>query len=122
MRLHQYVASAKARPFRWGRHDCVTFAGGWIAHRTGSVIVPRYDSLRAARALLEERCPVAELSDRFECVGPLMAAMGDVCEVPAEHEMPAFGIVTGGGYVACFVGRSIGFVAQSGTLRAWRIG
>lgn len=121
MKFHQYIAAARGRPFRWGRHDCVTFAGRWIEARTGRRVAPQYASLREARQLLSEVDARATMDAAFERIGVLMAHTGDVVELPSDTDMPAFGIVAGGGRVACFVGREIGFVDMTVALSAWRV-
>ena len=122
IRVHDYIDAARDRPFRWGRHDCIIFAGGWIEARIGLRLVPSYQSLRDGRSLLADVSPRAVLDDALTSVPVLMSQTGDVVELPSDTGMPAFGIVCGGGNVAGFVGRRIGFVELTGAIRAWRVG
>jgi len=35
MKLHDYITAHLGRPFKWGEHDCVLFAVGWLEIATG---------------------------------------------------------------------------------------
>ena len=118
--LHQYIATARGRPLRYGRHDCVTFAGRWAEDQSGRDLVPRYDSLREGREILGDQSPVDVLAREFAEVPNLMARAGDVAVMPSDSAMPALGIVCGR-RIACFVGREIGFVELTSALRVFRV-
>lgn len=121
MRLREYIGAARGRRFRYGSHDCVTFAGRWAEATTGRDILPRYSSLREGLAILGDADIPGRLDAEFASVAPLMAMPGDLVLLPSDTDLPALGIVAAGGLVACFVGREIGFVPVTAALRAWRV-
>jgi hypothetical protein len=93
--LAAYLRAAAARPFRYGRHDCTTFAAGWVKARTGRDLMDgmSYATLRGGRALLAAQgfatqadAAAASLAE----IEPLRARVGDVAEVDG-----ALGIVAG---------------------------
>lgn len=64
IRLQAEIAAAQARVWRWGEHDCVTFA----ARAVGLSLPWRWDSARAAARLLRQaggmRAAVSRVLDR----------------------------------------------------------
>lgn len=55
--LGAYLRAAEARPFRYGRHDCVLFASGWVHAATGRDVLSAwsYRSAKEGEALLAAR-------------------------------------------------------------------
>ena len=119
MNLHDYIAEAKGRPFRYGTHDCVTFAGRWAEMRSEKKLVPAYSSLKQGREKLGKEIPVDVLAREFPEIPILMAQKGDVAVLASDTDLPALGVVCGHS-IACFVGREIGFVPLDAAQRAFR--
>jgi hypothetical protein len=98
--LAAYLRAAAPRSFRYGRHDCVTFAAGWVLARTGRDLLAGLDyaNLRDGRALLSA-AGHGGLADAAGAVLPeiqrLRAQPGDLALVRC-----GFGIVTGS-TIAC---------------------
>lgn len=95
MTLHDYIARAARRRFRYGTHDCVQFAGGWIRHAIGRDVFPEYRNKRDGVRVLGDGWIGDYLSPHFSEVPPLMALPGDVAILPSDDGIGAFGIVTG---------------------------
>jgi len=93
--LGVYLQGASGRSFRYGRHDCVTFAAGWVLARTGRDLIAGldYGNLREGRAILAAMGHDG-LADAARAVLPeiqrLRARPGDLALVRG-----GFGIVTG---------------------------
>lgn len=120
MTLHTYIAAQAARSFRYGRHDCVKFAGGWAERVTGRKIVPAYASKAEGLAVLAERPVLDVLRAEFAEVPKLRAQMGDIAVFASDSELPALGIVCGE-RVAVFTGRRIGYARLSDALHVFRV-
>jgi len=121
MELREYLRAATARPFRYGRWDCVLFASGWVQLVTGRDLLPgRYASLREGRALLAAAGyadHVAAAAAQLPAVegGVAMAQMGDIAALGA-----SLGIVTG--ERIAFLGRhGLGYVPLLTTDRAFMV-
>lgn len=119
--LREYIAAARGRPLRYGRHDCVTFAGRWAEAQTGRQIVPAYSSLKAGVALLADDPLPARLAREFRRVAPLQAQPGDLALLPSDAALPALGVVAHGGFIACFTGREIGLVPLTAATDCYRV-
>lgn len=119
MSIHGYISIAKRRRFRYGSHDCVTFAGRWAEGLSGKRLVPSYATLREGREILGAQSPVDVLARECREVPVLMAQKGDVAALPSDTDLPALGIVCGH-RIACFVGRQIGFVPLDHAERVFR--
>lgn len=103
-RLVNYILSAKDRKFRWGTHDCVTFAFGamnevigWNGFRTYK---PRWKNKKEAVALLSQENVAnwVEIVEReieargFRCVPMTMAQRGDLAVIETDQG-PGMGVV-----------------------------
>lgn len=136
-RLDRYVIEAQARPFSWGRHDCVLFALGAAEAITGvdaaANLRGTYDSARGAAGVMRRLFHARDLAGAVESfrahwagesVPVLMAQRGDIvlAEPDAATDL-ALGIVS-------LDGRSALFAAPKGLTRlplrscrsAWRVG
>ena len=120
MTLHSYIAAEAGRKFRYGRHDCVTFAGAWAEHVTGRKIVPPYASKAEGLAVLADRSILEILRDEFAEVPKLRAQRGDIAVFASDSDLPALGLVCGA-RVAVFTGRQIGYAALSNALHVFRV-
>ena len=48
--LTQFIRAEAARPFRWGKHDCATFATRWLRRVSGRGALPGFPRPSSARA------------------------------------------------------------------------
>lgn len=126
MMLAAWLQAAEGRAFRFGRHDCVRFAAGWVREATGRDVLADwpYASLRAGEALLAAR----GLADLRAAVGtvlpevaPLAARVGDLALIDGGFG-PGLGIVTGAEVVGLRRGRGLVRHPLSDALTAWRVG
>jgi hypothetical protein len=99
--LRAYLDTASQQPFRYGRHDCCTFAARWIVLCGGpDLLVGRgYTSLRsglqrAAQEGYDDHLPVLDMA--CHRVPVLQARAGDLA-VFVQGRVPAVGIVRPGG-------------------------
>jgi hypothetical protein len=82
--LDRLIREARRQPFRWGEHDCCTFAAACVKARTGRDALaglPRWSSEEDAAALLAERgglCAAVTQCLGAPLAAPLLAAPGDV--------------------------------------------
>jgi hypothetical protein len=119
--LIAHAAAARARRFRWGRHDCVRFTAAWVKTCTGQdLLAPhRYASRREAMALMAElgAGSPADLAARHLAeIAPALAQVGDLAEVDG-----ALGIVAGEA-IYVLTARGLGLVPLTRARRAFRIG
>ena len=49
-RLTRFIRSEGRHPFRWGKHDCATFATRWLRRAAGRSSVPGFPRPSSARA------------------------------------------------------------------------
>jgi hypothetical protein len=123
MHLHSYIAAQAGRRFRFGTHDCVTFAGRWAEHVTGRKIVPAYKTRREGLDVLGARPMLDVLRAEFVEVPRLRAQVGDLALLDSiDDDLPALGIVAGQGRVACFTReRTLGYAALSDARHVFRV-
>lgn len=119
--LIAHAAAARARRFRWGRHDCVRFTAGWVRRCTGQDLLGRhhYASRREALALMSElgAATPADLAARHLAeIAPALAQVGDLAEVDG-----ALGIVAGEA-IYVLTARGLGLVPLTRASRAFRVG
>lgn len=119
--LHAYIAAQAGRSFRYGTHDCVTFAGRWAELRTGRKIVPVYASLREGLAVLGERPMLDVLRAEFDEVPRLSAQVGDVAVMESTTDLPALGIVAGATVVCFTKSRRLGHAPLTDALHVFRV-
>ena len=98
--LADWLRAAEARPFRYGRWDCVRFTAGWVERATGTdpLAGNTYDSLAGGRALLAANGWVdlrAAVTATLPEIPRLWAVPGDLAMIDG-----GLGIVTGA-EVAC---------------------
>jgi hypothetical protein len=84
-RLSDYVASASAKPFAWGQHDCLLFTGGALEAMTGKNALAMwnggYDSaLSAARKIVRHGGLERGVSEalKVQPIAPTFAQRGDM--------------------------------------------
>lgn len=64
LRLVRYLDEAGDLPLIWARHDCATFAAGWVRECTGrEVELPAYTDARSALRLIRQAGGLAALVD-----------------------------------------------------------
>jgi hypothetical protein len=94
--LPEYIAAHLSAPFEWGRHDCITFAVGWVEISSGRKHLPDelwQDEWQAARLVKENGGLVAVLDAHFRRLphpnyakdGDLAIAAGVVSLVSGAH-------------------------------------
>ena len=102
-RLAETVASARERPFAWGRHDCALFAADCVLAMTGydpaAPFRGRYSTARGAARSIRRVTGAREIGVAFgdallgpRLTSPMLAQRGDLVLVPTP-EGPAFGVV-----------------------------
>lgn len=118
--LSEYIASARNRPFRYGRHDCALFAAGWVRAKTGRDLTlgikhrslrDGIEQLRAAG--FESHVEVA--AAHLEEIPALFAARGDIAAVGG-----ALGIVMGE-RIAMLEKTGLATVPLTSATRAFRV-
>jgi hypothetical protein len=119
--LREYLEACRARPFKFGRHDCALFAARWVEARTGRDLSLgiEYRSARAGRAALKAAgfdSPAAVAAAHLDEVPVAFAAPGDVALIG-----DAMGIVAGE-RVAVLKREGLGWVALTEADRAFRVG
>lgn len=88
-RLGTYIERHRALPFLWGRHDCATFARGWVEMMRPGLDFSGVDAARldeaSARAALKERSFIARLEawGVLERIAPPFAQRGDLLIIAA---------------------------------------
>jgi len=120
--LRDYVAAARTRRFRAGRHDCALFAAGWVQAVTGVDHAEGwrgYTSLRAGKAMLAEaghKDHVGLVATILEEIPPAMARTGDIAVIDDN----ALGVVSA---ERVFVLRhdGVGHVSRMQAKRAFRV-
>lgn len=82
-RLADRVEQMRYEPFRWGTHDCCTFAAGWVCEATGyhalTAYAPWRDAQGATRTVLAAGgLPAIVTRHLGEPIAPSLAARGDI--------------------------------------------
>lgn len=82
MKLHDYIAGHLGRPFKWGEHDCVLFAIGWLELATGKDYLTPYKpwstALEAARKVANAGGLDALFDEHLTPINPHLAVDGDL--------------------------------------------
>ena len=96
-----YAQDARETAFRPGKHDCATFAAGWVKRCGGPDLMKglrsKYSSLKKGRELAAEMGYATELDvvvAHLHEVPRLMAQSGDVAWIE-DGESAGFGLVAG---------------------------
>jgi hypothetical protein len=119
-KLADFVESKSNEPFKWGVHDCATFACKCVEVITGVYpIKDRWKSKAKAVRMLKERSIIDRTSDVLEEIDVNLAKRGDVVATMTEDGI-ALGI---------FMSPVAVFASKSGTsirrrhelLRAWKV-
>lgn len=73
--MAEYLRSAAAEPFAWGRSDCAFFAAGWVSLRTGiDVAAPyrqRFSSSSGSRRIVREAGGIVGLATEIAAAAGL---------------------------------------------------
>lgn len=82
MTLPDYITAHLGRPFKWGEHDCVLFAVGWLEISTGrdylSPYKPWSTALEAARKVADAGGLDALFNAHLTPINPNFAVDGDL--------------------------------------------
>ncbi len=131
-RLAALVAERLRARFRWGRHDCVSFACDAVLALTGADPLAEfrggYADEAGAEAILVAHGPGLQafcerLLGRFGCgsvAPPLLAQRGDLALVPSGNEL-TMGVVLGAEGVAAPGLRGLVFAPLGTAARAWSV-
>lgn len=120
-----YAQGAREASFRPGKHDCATFAAGWVKQCGGPDLMKglrsKYRSLKKGRELAAEMGHASELdlcAAHLAEVPRLMAQSGDVAWVD-DGESTGFGLVAGE-VIYCLTPRGLGHVPLDKAARVFR--
>jgi hypothetical protein len=87
-RLAAYLEPLRDRPFKWGKHDCCTFAAGAVRAMTGEHSMPEFrgkyrDGVGAAKALqtIGKGTLISTMNAKFKRVPVSHAHRGDLVMV-----------------------------------------
>jgi len=132
-RLAALVAKRLRARFRWGRHDCVSFACEAALAMTGADPLAAFrgtyaDEAGAEAILAAHGGPGLEafcdgLLGRFGCgpvAPPLLARRGDLALVPSGNQL-TLGVVLGAEGVAAPGLRGLAFAPLKSAVRAWSV-
>lgn len=128
-RLQAQLASAEARPFVWGEHDCCQWVGACIEACTGANPVAewagRCTTDAGAYRILAKHFGGSLESGWTKLLGapvvPLTAMRGDVCLVQIDDQ-PACGVVDlSGERIACLSLDGLEYVPLTAAVAAWRV-
>lgn len=119
-RLTQFVESNRSTPFKWGHHDCATFACKCIEVITGEYpIKERWASKGKAMRLIQERSLADRASDHFPQIDVNLAQRGDLVATMTDDGI-ALGIFLSP--VAVFASEDgLSFRRRSELLKAWKV-
>lgn len=87
-KLLDWLSGQHARPMRWGRNDCASFAATAIRKQTGRDVrgKVRWHSAREAAAVIEAEGGLeAAVNRRLTPIAPAMAQRGDIAGVPDDR-------------------------------------
>lgn len=126
-RLAALVEDARARPFAWGAHDCVTFAADAVAALRGTDPLGNLrgawcDARGAARLLGEQGPTIEEAVARTlgPAIAPARARRGDIVTIVAGRRS-ALGVCLGG-RAAAPGPRGLAFVGPARWRAAYPVG
>ena len=119
-RLAQFVESNRTTPFKWGYHDCATFACKCIEVITGEYpIKERWGSKGKAMQLIQERSLTDRASDHFPQIEVNLAQRGDLVATMTDDGI-ALGIFLSP--VAVFASKDgLSFSKRNELLKAWKV-
>jgi hypothetical protein len=85
MKIDDYISENLKKPFKWGRHDCFTFAVGWVSLKTRINFLSDYgkwdDALSAKRAIDKVGTLADEIDRNLQRIPSKQAKDGDLCLV-----------------------------------------
>lgn len=122
--LASYIEQHRAKPFAWGRHDCVTFADGWAACITGASAITKglkwSSALSAKKAILKVGGLAGVISQTFKSVDPAYACDGDVVLMAGDITGAALGIVVGP-HILALSEEGLITLSRDAASHAWRV-
>lgn len=122
--LDRLIRAAERRPFKWGEHDCCTFAAACVEARTGRrLALPQWGSEAEAQGLLAERGGLHGAVTKLlgEPVPPLMARAGDVV-LALDAEGRELLAVCAGSVLVAPAARGLSAMPLTAGRHAWRVG
>lgn len=119
-RLAQFVEANRSTPFKWGHHDCATFACKCIEAMTGEYpIKEQWGSKAKAMRLMKERSLTDRAGDYFTQIDINHAQRGDLVATMTDDGI-ALGIFISP--VAVFASKDgLSFRRRSELLKAWKV-
>ena len=85
MKLHEYITHHLGRPFKWGEHDCVLFAVGWLEVATARDYLSPYKPWSTALEASRKVADAGGLGELFDTnltpINPHLAVDGDLAIV-----------------------------------------
>lgn len=125
-RLAQYIERHRHAPFKWGSHDCATFAAGAVHSITGAQVLAHLpgrwrNPLQAERAAQRWGGMPAALTALFGPPVPALQALrGSIVCVPIEGR-PTLGVLAGNGHWCAPGATGLQFRPQGEATHAWRV-
>lgn len=119
-KLFDFVKECEGKPFRWGSHDCVTFAKNCVELITGEKLdIPKWRTKKEAIELLSEKPLDEYTSEVLEEINLNFARRGDVVATMTDQGL-ALGIFLSpnGGFASR---NGISYVPTSNLIKAWRV-
>ena len=118
------VAENLHKPFKWGEHDCVLWAANAALAITGSDPAAEYrneySSPVGATIILRERGGMEALvSEKFECILPTFANVGDILMVMQEGR-PMLAVCNGETMLATGLEGLVALPTLS-AVKAWKV-
>ena len=122
VRLDAAIEAARGRPFKWGEHDCATWASEVVCAITGARywFAASYGSEKDADREIERlgldslAAGVSRVLEPLE--SPLLAQRGDI----VQHKIGALGVCVGS-MAMCLRERGLIAVPVKNCVRAWRV-
>lgn len=124
--LSGHIEASLSRTFRWGTHDCFTFAMHWVLLATGRDLLaelPCWNTAREALLTIKEHGGFeAWLDDRLPRIDPRMACDGDLAlhGRPAGR-MPHSVLIFSGRYIIGPGPDHLDFLPREEAVAAWRV-
>lgn len=125
IRLEAFMRVRRTMPFKWGVHDCATFAADGIEAMTGVRYVPGlrgHQTAREAIAAMRAAGGLKGIATQAlgEPVAPLMATIGDVVLVPM-GKREALGLCNGSTVIGAALAGGLANAPLDIAIAAWRV-
>ena len=130
-RLHALVESRRSTPFRWGYHDCCTWAAECVQAVTGTDLSGpwkgQYDCALSAKRYLLARwgsLPEALEAHGLIPVSPEQARRGDLGLYAPSHLLArqALGVCLSAHYAMPGLNEPMSFIPRNQITSAWKVG